>query len=79
MYFPRRCPLNSSIKQLDPSEVYPNLLLSSLFADFLPVIHKIVAWLLYTLIVLQLLVALANVVLHVGELWKCASLRGLCG
>lgn len=78
MYFPHRCPFDSSIKQLDPSEVYPNLLLSSLFANLLPVIHKIVARLLRALTVLELLVALADIVLHVGELWKCAGLRWFC-
>lgn len=79
MYFPHRRPFDSSIKQFDPPEVYPNLLLSSLFADFLPVIHKIVARLLHALIVLELLVALADVVLHVCELWKCGGLRGFSG
>lgn len=68
MQVPKRGSFDSSIKQFNPSEVNPNLLLSSLFADLLPVIHKILAGFLNALVVLQLLVALTDVVLHVGEL-----------
>lgn len=79
MQLPQRSPFDSAVKQLDPPEVNTDLLLSPLLADLLPVIRKILAGLLHALAVLELLVALANVVLHVGELREGAGLRGFCG
>lgn len=67
-------------KKLNPSEVQSDLVFPALLSHIFPIIHKFLGGFLHALIVLQLLVVLADVMLHVGELEEVGCLCGFsCG
>lgn len=69
----------SPFEEFNPPKVECNLLLLAVLADLLPIIQKVIVGFCHSLIMLELLVALPDVVLHVGELDESVGLRRLIG